>query len=907
MRVRDRSPRGLGWWARAWLSTTVAWAVLALLAVLPLSLGTVQSARADSGPVTVQGPALWQPAKGTYGPNGSVTAAATGNLTDQVVHVSWKGFTPSVYTANGAQATNVQPRSSTVRYAVRVYECRGTDPQVTDCYGSTLYGGDRTKGFQQPGRPAGTTTPDLPTNMVMGVTGADGTGAADIETWTSQQSPSLGCDSIHPCSIVVEPNYGGDSRGLTAYLGHDKTGALHCDVHTYDTVSGLDLATDSELFSQNYVNRNASGEGCAWNERTVVPLSFAPTADSCKAASADFATAGLPMAERAIQQWRAGACLAASPIYAGYTSQGEPQARQTFLGGGGAEVALTSRPDTAPAPRPYVYVPLANSAVSVVFEVDDPATGRQIRQLRLNARLLAKELTQSYSQSPAGFAPASVAGNPRCLFEDPEFLALNPASSIAPLQWPACDTSNPQSLPIVVGNSTDMVHQLTGWIAADPDAAAFLQGSADPWGMHVDPYYQRPAFSGYPVDTLIPQDSTGYVGPPPAGADNHMKQYEWSPVLSGLTDTVRHLLSDQPTCLLVLKDGTGSNPHCPAPFVGQRQLIGIIDSADAEAYSLPEAQLLNQQGSFVAPSIGSMQAAVNDMPVDPKTYTQQLPYGAPGTSYASDPNAYPLTMVQYAMAPTSGLNTAKATAVSQFLQQVTDLGGGQLYGSAPGRLGPGYTDLTPSQQGFAQDAVQHVAAQDSALPGNQTGPTPPPTTPPATPPASAAATPPASTPATPVTAVSTGDQPSAPAAASQPDTSGGTAGGSGLTAAPADSGSGNGLSGQGTDTGGGLGTGADGGSGATPPADAAPSTASPAATASPGPSTTEPATAPVAVIGTPAPDRAGVARVLLPVVLITGAVLLVGGPAGLVLGGTPAGARVVARLRGAIGRGGPSA
>ncbi|MFF7637284.1 hypothetical protein ACFZB9_29655 [Kitasatospora sp. NPDC008050] len=906
MRVRDRSPRGLGWWARAWLSTTVAWAVLALLAVLPLSLGTVQSAQADSGPVTVQGPALWQPAKGTYGPNGSVTVATAGNLTDQVVHVSWKGFTPSVYTANGAPATTVQPRSSTVRYAVRVYECRGTDPQVTDCYGSTLYGSP-TQGFQQPGRPAGTTTPDLPTNMVMGVTGADGTGAADIETWTSQQSPSLGCDAGHPCSIVVEPNYGGDSRGFTAYLGHDKTGALHCDVHTYDTVSGLDLATDSELFSQNYVNKNASGEGCAWNERTVVPLSFAPTADSCKAASADFATAGLPMAERAIQQWRAGACLAASPIYAGYTSQGEPQARQTFLGGGGAEVALTSRPDTAAAPRPYVYVPLANSALSVVFEVDDPSTGRQIRQLRLNARLLAKELTQSYSQSPAGFAPASVTGNPRCIFEDPEFLALNPASSIAPLQWPACDTSNPQSLPIVVGNSTDMVYQLTSWIAADPDAAAFLQGSPDPWGMHVDPYYQRSAFSGYPVDTLIPQDSTGYVTPPPASADNHMKQYEWSPVLSGLTDTVRHLLSDQPTCLLVLKDGTGSNPHCPAPFVGQRQLIGIIDSADAESYSLPEAQLLNPKGSFVAPSIGSLQAAVNDMPVDPKTYTQQLPYGVPGTGYAGDANAYPLTMVQYAMAPTSGLSTAKATAVSQFLQQVTDLGGGQLYGSAPGRLGPGYADLTPAQEGFAQDAVQHVAAQDSTLPGTQTKPTPPPTTPPATTPA----TPPASTQPT-STPVSTGDRPTAPVAGTQPDTSGGSGSSGGLAVPPAEPVSGQGLTGPGTGpqglgSGGGSGTGGDSGSGATPPAGTSGPTGSPSPAASPGPSTTSPATAPVAVIGTPAPDRAGVARVLLPVVLITGAVLLVGGPAALVLGGTPAGARVVARLRGGTGRGGPSA
>jgi hypothetical protein len=39
------------------------------------------------------------------------------------------------------------------------------------------------------------------------------------------------------------------------------------------------------------------------------------------------------------------------------------------------------------------------------------------------------------------------------------------------------------------------------------------------------------------------------------------------------------------------------------------------------------------------------------------------------------------------------------------------------------------------------------------------------------------------------------------------------------------------------------------------------------------------------------------ARLLLPVALIGGGVLLVGGPAALVLGGTPAGARALAGVR----------
>ncbi|MGW4816419.1 hypothetical protein ACWEPB_32900, partial [Kitasatospora cineracea] len=47
-----------------------------------------------------------------------------------------------------------------------------------------------------------------------------------------------------------------------------------------------------------------------------------------------------------------------------------------------------------------------------------------------------------------------------------------------------------------------------------------------------------------------------------------------------------------------------------------------------------------------------------------------------------------------------------------------------------------------------------------------------------------------------------------------------------------------------------------------------------------------------APVGQAAADRAGAARLLLPVVLATGAVLLVGGPAALFLGGTAAGANL---------------
>ena len=876
MRIRLPDPRHQGWWRRRLPALALAWAVVATLSVLPLGFGPATEARAESG-VTVEGPEVWLPATGTYGEKGRVSVSRGRNLTNEVVQISWSGFTPSV-DYNGMQAAAVRYNSLEVMYAVRIYQCRGTDPKITDCYGSRLYGGDPALAFEQPDRPDGTVQPDFPTNGGITVTGADGSGTASFEVWTSRQSPSLGCDATHPCSIVVEPNYGGDPVDYYDLRGH----VADCNDHSYDmdyVGYNASTATDSilESLGQNATTGNRTGEQCAWTHRAVVPLSFAPAPDDCKAARADFSAAGLEMANRAMQQWRAGLCTGDAPLSLQYSSAGgEPQARADFLGGSGADIALTARPDQGPAPRPYVYAPLATTGISVVFVVDDRGTGRQIRNMRLNARLLAKMLTQSYSYGLKD-AIVSVADNPDTLFTDPEFLQLNPESQMGGEHWPSLDGTGVSSqLPIVVGGTTDLVYQLTSWIAGDPDAARFLQGERDPWGMHIDTYYLRPNFSGYPVNSLQPQDFSGMAGG--TGSAAILKQLEWNPLLGGLNQVSRSLLQFQATGLNNdLIDGKYS--RLAPQLVGQRTLFGILDAGQAKAFNMPEAALQNPAGGFVTPSTGSFQAAVSDMPVDPLTGTQQLPYGDTGSDFAKDRAAYPLTTVQYAMVPTAGLSAAKTTAVSSFLGHVTDPGRGQVYSTNPGQLAPGFLGLTSRQLAQAKAAVTHVAAQDGALPGNQTAP-------PATGDGgTSGGTDPGSGPGSGVvTPVDSGD-----------GGSGGTLPG-GDTPAGDTSTSGGGLDSGGTGTTGMTGTtGTTGTTTATTPAKSG--TAAPAAT----PGATSPALAPVAA-GRPAPDRAGTARLLLPVALILGLVLLIGGPAALVLGGTTAGARIVGGLRSGRGR-----
>ncbi|MFJ9447764.1 hypothetical protein ACIRRH_38895 [Kitasatospora sp. NPDC101235] len=825
------------------------------LGVVPIGLGAVAPASAATGSAkTVKGPKIWIPATQSKGDNGSITVSQTKNLTNQVVQVSWTGFTPTV-DPYGSPVTLTPVLDPNASYPVRVYQCRGDDPRITDCYGSTLYNADPAKGFNQKKPEAGLTTPDFSvSNMVIAPTGTDGSGVANIEVWTSVQSPTLGCDADHKCSIVVVPNYGGDSIATW-----NPAGDVDCNNHDSDVYSDFaPTASDNVNARLNVWNNMATSEQCAWDNHIAIPLEFAPTPAACKERTADMTLAGLEMANRAVQQWRAGLCLGEAPLALQYSSAGgEPQAREDFLGGR-KDIALTARPDRQAPPRPYVYAPLATSGISVVFVVDDPKSGRQIRDMRLNARLLAKMLTQSYA--PDGADIASVRGNPVCVFADPEFQKLNPLPPASGLAWPGfCNTGN--SSPTVVGGTTDLVYQLTSWIASDPDAVRFLDGEADPWGMHVNTYYLRPAFSGYPVESFIRQDSSGIVGATKDPFDR-WKQYEWNPNTMGLGDMARKLLQNTPNCTVATVSGDGTHAACPAMQKGERTLFTVMDSGQAKAFSLPEAQLLNPAGQFVSPDTTGFQAAVTDMPTDPATGVQQLPYGAADTAFSRDQRAYPLTTVQYAMVPTQGLSPAKAGAVSQFLRTVTT--SGQVYGFEAGKLAAGFLALTGAQRQQAQDAAKHVETQDGKLPGNQVAPT--------TPPAEGGE-------GTNGNGGTTSSGSGEGTGTTGDGTTGDSSSGSGLTG-----GSSGGLTG-GSDSTGGTGTGAV--------AAAAPG-AKPAAT--PSASGSPLAVAPVAA-GTPAADRSGTARLLLPVALIGGLVLLVGGPAALILGGTPAGERALNGLR----------
>jgi hypothetical protein len=695
----------------------------------------------------------------------TVTVTPSTRLVSQVLQVSWKDFTPSTSAADGVTPSTSSP--STDLYQVDIFECRGTNPQSpagtglqgsTDCYSYTV----------------GNTPPSGVANGVQTFTLKDGTGRAQIFAEASQQNSFLHCSATSPCSLVIVPNWGGVEPD-DDNLGR---GTPFCADHSQD-LAGLQHGQGDPA---------EIGQPCSWQDRIVVPLSFAPNPANCAGGAPAFQASGSPMLETAMLQWQFGLCAGRSPLGFQSSTTDEYSARSQFLAGSGGlgagvDMALVTQPATAansdfasPSARHYTYAPLANSAIAISYYLDDPVTGAQVTRLVLNARLLTKLITQSYSlgyncstpaappQKPWPAAnylcdPAVVpsvngkpAPNPQSIYNDPEFLQLNKGNgnwADFQCQQSGCllpGEAQGDFLPIVQAGNSDMTYELTRWVASDPAARAFKAGQPVKLGgttMTVNKYYRGNAPGArYPADQFLPKDP-GWTPKVLTGANNDVDnnvyetmQASWNPV-SGIDNVVSDLGLYQPSATQtnnpVCSDGSTGFPNClltkhgyvlGGPWknpplvnepIGQRDMTAVLDVGHAVADVFPTAALVNAAGKAVTPSTASILAAVGQMTTNPDRVTQRANYAG------RNPNAYPLTMVDYAMVPTCGEPAAAASAIARFLRYVATTG--QHPGINPGQLAPGYVPLTNHQRAqllSAASAVQaqHCPGSGHASPGN---------------------------------------------------------------------------------------------------------------------------------------------------------------------------------------------
>jgi hypothetical protein len=336
------------------------------------------------------------------------------------------------------------------------------------------------------------------------------------------------------------------------------------------------------------------------------------------------------------------------------------------------------------------------SAVSVAYWIDNIRTGRQLGGLVLNQRLMAKLLTTSYNPDvactvvppPANCDPG-VDHNPFNIFFDGEFRAVDPAIHRGVRTKPVY-TGQPYIAPTVLSGPSDMTWTLTRWIGADPNASSFLAGIFDPYGMHVNTYYLG---LKYPANSFAAQDPT------------LLWFNEYQPVFPLAKAVAYQALNEDSgaNVPVVNPNGTITYVKDPPEPVGHRALIAVVDQADAAMDHFPTAAIPNAAGRGVRPTNAAMAAALSHM-ISDGSGTLQV------NLTNKDPEAYPLTMVIYAMAPTNGLSHAKAAAVARFLDFAA--GAGQTPGVRSGQLPAGYLPLTAKLRAQTRRAAKEVAAQD---------------------------------------------------------------------------------------------------------------------------------------------------------------------------------------------------
>jgi hypothetical protein len=603
----------------------------------------------------------------------------------------------------------------------------------------TVYDGGQGGLCGQPPEATDGQTAALPSNETYGVTHLDGTGNTDFDVFDASENATLGCSASVSCSLVAVPVMG-----------------ISCDADVSPAPAAADLATceDGGAVPAGSLavgsppdfpyNLTVSGglwwSPSNWNNRIVVPLTFAPTQSSCPIVSSSNVADvyGSELMLQATSQWEPYFCLGKGDdtFTFNHVSEGEPQARNQ-VASGTASAAFTSEGQPLGYGKPVVNAPVAVTGFSISFSIDG-TDGDPISSLKLTPLLLAKLLTNSYPVFGPDQGDPGLTGNPYNITDDPEFEALNPG--IPNYGTGLFAASELMSL----SENTDVMQALTTYINDDPTARAWLNGtsSGEPPVCNSAGAYQAGATGACPAMVVNPayKGISLPVSQWPLLSTWESAEYDLNPQVQFCLQT-----SPEPFDSIVaaplgnLEDisqsmqfhHANSTTDCKpdAPGVpntlsgsgtqsgGDYFMIGLTPLADDARYDLQTASLQTTSGTFVAPSNSSLEAATDLLQPDATSGTWPIPYDQFGTSTGSA--AYPGTMVVYAAVPTSELPAAAAADYADLLTFAA--GPGQTSGEGVGQLPPGYLPMTAANglgglAAYTVAAAADVAAQNGQVP-----------------------------------------------------------------------------------------------------------------------------------------------------------------------------------------------
>ncbi len=560
----------------------------------------------------------------------------------------------------------------------------------------------------------------ITTNEIAGaVTGPNGKGAELFQVLTGVQSSGLGCGQrsqpvpggaakVPQCWIVVVP------RGNAA-----------------DENVGTPFETNAEQFGVATSPLAPS----AWQHRIAIPIEFNPVDSPCSLAKEERRIVGSELALPAVGSWQPALCTGAGlPPYS-YAPVSDSSARQQLAAHapGGPGMIAVSRPlaaESISATNPVVYSPLSASGLVIGFNVErNPnlqappeelqLAGVRIADMNLTPRLVAKLLTQSYTQQVSILeAPKYpwLATNPAHLGLDPEFIKFNPEFGLLQI----ADGRTFSGLQLPAGNS-DAAQQVWEWLLADPEASAWLSGVPDEWGMTVNPVYNTTAAAnptglafGDPIPNSFPKSDPYCFQAAPFGPNNSILPSQlcgtdWMPYKNGFAESafVSRVAFDgakivqNPFAQTQNEVWTKDIPQ----FLGRRSMLSLTDTPSAAQYGLQVARLSRagdngDNRAFVAPDSAGIAAGIDSMvPKDVPAVREPAP-----TAVA--PGAYPLATMTYVATMPLTLDAKARSDYAAFIEYAT--GAGQVPGLDLGQLPRGYAPLSESLKAQALGAAALV-------------------------------------------------------------------------------------------------------------------------------------------------------------------------------------------------------
>ncbi|GAA4754044.1 hypothetical protein GCM10023350_44250 [Nocardioides endophyticus] len=538
----------------------------------------------------------------------------------------------------------------------------------------------------------------FPAAEIAAYTDADGRGSVQFEVRSDLENESLGCNDKTACSIVVVPITGISCDQASTTVSNDlapvekscrKTGQWAPGSSNFVNLS-VDQAVSPSLW---WAASN-------WRNRFVVPITFGLPPDTCDVLDSRAPTGfyGSELLAQAALQWSPAYCLNKKRFKFQLNQMSDEAGWNLMRSGEGTAAVVSSEHEAGT--DPVGYAPTAVSGFGIGYLIDKPDNAGEFTDLRLNARLVAKLLTQSYLGSGLGVDHPGIGDNPWGIMTDPEFIALNPG-----LTRNASETG---AALLSLSNSSDIIEQLTEWIAQDKDAMAFIGGKSDPWGMKVNPAYRKidlPTAEWPLLDTFVPETEIECWQANPPTYFNLLA----APVTT-LAKISTALLDSWPNTQTRCDTDVSTTPHTyklgrvDRQSYGARFMLGIVSLGDAARYGLRTAALEARKGSYVAPTNASLAAAVK--------LTQQKdelgPFVLDQAAVRKSRTAYPGTMAVYTAARLQNLDEGDARKVAQFIRVSTSEG--QRQGSGNGELPGGFLPITAK----GVTASYHASAQDVA-------------------------------------------------------------------------------------------------------------------------------------------------------------------------------------------------